>query len=156
MSILNSISANLDFEKQMLAKIKALNVSKPDGRLVCQKKGNRLFYARKYKNDAALRYVKKEDLNIVNDMKVARFVAETENRLKSNIVLQEKFLAAYRPADFAAVNASLPKAYQSHFDERMPYEGRIRKKGSHTPKGVKPWIRQSENPYMRENLIHKT
>ncbi len=156
MSLLNSISINLDFEKRMLAKIHALNVSKPNGRLVCQKKGGRLFYACKRKTDTALRYIKKEDLNIVNDMKLARFVAETEKRLNANILLQEKFLAAYRPADFASVNALLPKAYQFHFDERMPYEGRIRKKGSYTPKGVKPWLRQSENPYIRENLIHKT
>ena len=130
MSLLNSISINLDFEKRMLAKIHALNVSKPNGRLVCQKKGGRLFYACKRKTDTALRYIKKEDLNIVNDMKLARFVAETEKRLNANILLQEKFLAAYRPADFASVNALLPKAYQFHFDERMPYEGRIRKKAA--------------------------
>lgn len=156
MSFLNSIETNLNFDRKLLLQVNGLKVDAPAGHLICQQKGRSRNYAYRAKGSDHLQYIKKSDAKIVNDMRLARFLNETRNRLNSNIDLQENFLQAYLPTDFFSVNESLPKAYQYFSDDSMPYENFSRKKPRNTPKNVKPWITQSQNPYKRENLIHKT
>lgn len=156
MSFFDTIQTNLDFDKKLLLQVDGLKVNAPAGHLVLQQKGHSRNYAYRAKGSSNLQYIKKADAKIANDMRLTRFLAETRKRLNSNIALQENFLQAYLPTDFFSVNASLPMAYQYFFDDAMPYENFSRKKPLNAPRDVKPWITQSQNPYKRENLIHKT
>ena len=78
----------------------------------------------------------------VNRIRRARFIEESKAVINNNIKLQKEFIDKYVPTDFASLNARLPKAYRYYEGEAAPTH--------------KKNVMQSQNPYKREELIHRT
>ena len=157
MSFLDHMRTNLQYEKDLLGQVKTMKIPEqtPQTRQNLQNlqglhlslRGNgrqRSYYLRDLPHGPS-RYAKKQDMNLVNNLKLTRFQTLSIRLLESNIQLQENFLRQYQEASFAAVNARLPKAYRFYFDEKMPLQNKKLLQ-----------VMSSQNPYHKENLVHKT
>lgn len=143
MGILEIVKQNCEFDEHILGQINQIPCPRIEGSLKLRKKdGNRQTYI-KLKGDAVYRYASKHDSKIqakVNRLKLKRFLEESRKVLERNIELQENFVKNYLPYSLDAINAQMSAAYQS--------EGKRLLKNQID--------RQSQNPYRRDMLIHKT
>lgn len=145
MGMTEIIKTNLQYEKALLKQAKRIKIQAKKANLVL-KGGSR--YKKYYMQEgigAKLRYIQKQEMKEVYKIKTVRFLELYKKRLEKNIRLQQDFLAQYAAPEFSRINAMLPKAYQFCFDERMPLQNK-----------ALPQVLASENPYRREDLIHKT
>ena len=143
MGILEIVKQNCELDERILGQINQIPCPRIEGSLKLRKKdGNRQIYI-KLKGDAVYRYASKHDSKTqakVNRLKLKRFLEESRKVLERNIALQENFVKNYLPYSLDAINAQMSAAYQS--------EGKRLLKNQID--------RQSQNPYRRDLLIHKT
>lgn len=142
MSLINIVETSLKYDEAMLQRIMKMGNKKSNRTLTMKMvNGNRYYYIRK-RGECGMHYVPKDKHREINRIRRERFAAEAKELLIRNIELQKKFIDKYKPTDFASINERLPKAYRYYEDEDTPLRRRD--------------VVQSENPYKREELIHKT
>lgn len=142
MGLIDVVENSLKYDEAMLQRIMKMGHKRSNKTLIMKVvNGNRYYYIRK-RGDNRMCYVSKGKHREVNKIRRERFVEETRETLLRNIELQREFIDKYKPTDFAAINQRLPKAYRYYEDEDTPLRRRN--------------VRQSENPYKREELKHKT
>ena len=107
------------------------------------------YYTRK---DGVEVYIPKKQYNLVNDLKRRRVLETAESIAKGNIKAMERLLKEYEPLDFEKIERSLPQSYRGLEQVRPNFAP-----GEKTYFGAKgQHFIQSENPYMRENLVNST
>lgn len=143
MGILEIVKQNCELDERILGQINQIPCPRIEGSLKLRKKdGNRQIYI-KLKGDAVYRYASKHDSKTqakVNRLKLKRFLEESRKVLERNIALQENFVKNYVSYSDEVINAQLAPAY------RYDYKEKVRNNID----------RQSQNPYRRDLLIHKT
>ena len=143
MSLEDIVRLNLQYEEDLLEQVDRIRVTAPEGRLTVRMNGGYKAYYLWKDGQAGPKYVTKKKRKQVEKIRLERFLKESRETLERNIRLQREFLDKYVPADFETINAKLPKAYRYDFDDPMPFQ-------------TGAAFRESENPYRREELIHKT
>lgn len=142
MSLIDIVASSLKYDEAMLQRIMRMGHKKSNRTLTMKVvNGSRYYYIRK-RGESRMQYVPKDKHREVNKIRRERFAAEAKELLVRNIELQKQFIEKYQPTDFASINAKLPKAYRYYEDEDTPLQRRD--------------VVQSENPYKREELKHRT
>ncbi|MGN1412724.1 MAG: hypothetical protein ACI4WY_00605 [Anaerovoracaceae bacterium] len=132
----------------------------PPGYLNCKSDSHgRLRYYHILPGDPKSYYLNRQMTPLIHELKYKRLLQEIIKRLEQNLKAREKYLKAYAPFDYASICKQLPKAYQN---ADIPYEDAdlwttLQGTSQQTlqPDGT-PHFTQSENPYHRDQLIHKT
>lgn len=107
------------------------------------------YYTRK---DGVEVYIPKSQHSLVNDLKRRRVLETAESIAKGNIKAMERLLKEYEPLDFEKIERSLPQSYRGLEPAKPNFAS-----GEKTYFGAKgQHFIQSENPYMRENLVNST
>lgn len=135
----------LHYEKQ-LTELKKIQFKKAGARLLLRSGARGARYYIKEKNEQAYRYVRKNEMEAVERIKREHFYKKMIKVLENNICLLQAALEGIVETDYETINALLPKAYQNADVDPL------RVKRRKTRGAIPP----SENPYLRENLIHKT
>ena len=146
MQYLDYIRKNIEVERALLQQLKKIKPPGKDDMYVrkVQKKCVRFF--KKNPDTGELHYVLKKDMRQVYKAQMRRFCKVLRERAEHNLKLETAVVNGYLSLDFAEVNKCLPKTYQLA-DADVFRKIMYRRKAPFT---------QSENPYHREGLIHKT
>ena len=142
MSVIDMIKTSLKYDEDMLRKITKLRVNSQEQTLTLKIENGKKYYYIKKRGESKPTYVKPDKMGEVNRIRRARFIEESKAVINNNIKLQKEFIDKYVPTDFASLNARLPKAYRYYEGEAAPTH--------------KKNVTQSQNPYKREELIHRT
>lgn len=136
----------------------------PPGFLACKPdRTGRPQYYHKLPGDPKPHYLNRTMTPLLHELQYKRILQESIKRLEQNLKAREKYLKAYAPFDYASICRNLPKAYRN---ADIPYEDAdlwttlqetLQGTSQQTlqPTGT-PRFTQSENPYRRDLLIHKT
>lgn len=143
MGILEIVKQNCELDERILERINQIPCPRIEGTLKLREKENVRQTYIKLKGDDRYRYASKHDPKMqanVNRLKLKRFLEESRKVLERNIALQKNFAEKYVSYNDELINAQLAPAY------RYDYKEKVRNKID----------RQSQNPYRRDLLIHKT
>lgn len=101
---------DIELEKTILKNYKKEYKSMPKGHLLCNKKESGEYYYQVTGNQR--KYIKKENKNLIIQLKRKRYLKESIKRLECNIESQSKMLGQYRLYEFKNIERDLPKSYQ--------------------------------------------
>ncbi len=94
--------------KQYEIKLKRL----PTGKLVCLRKKEKEEYYYIDAKDKKRKYINKENLNLVDDLKLRKHIETSIKRLKQNVEVQQRMLLKYKPYSYGAIQQVVPMSYK--------------------------------------------
>lgn len=142
----NALQQSLKYYEKQLRKIRKLRYTKTKTRLLLRNGAGGPQYYIKEEHERQYHYVRKKELERVKQIQKIYFYEKLEEVLKNNIRLLQTALDGIVETDYDSINGLLPKAYQNaEVNSELPKR--------RTTRNVIP---PSENPYLRENLIHRT
>lgn len=146
MQYIDFVKKNIEVETKLLRQLKRIRLPDQEDIYVKKVQRNCVRFFKKDPDTGELHYVSKKDMQQVSKAQMRRFCKVLRERTEHNLKLETAVAEGYLSLDFAEVNKLLPKTYQ--LADAKTFYDMIRRK--------KPPFTQSENPYYREGLIHKT
>ena len=152
MEINDIVKSQLETEKSLWQSFNRAIRQMPPGSLRAKshRSVSTQFYA-KLASSPKLRYLGKNDGQLIEALKYKRFLEEGIRIFDNNIPLMEQFLSTYEPCSYNDIMARVPEAFGRKVFSPINDDNVM----SHEYNGS-PVFTSSENPFHPEHLIHHT
>lgn len=103
---------DIDIQRRLLVKYKALFNTLPDYNMTCKTSRSKKYYYLINPKTSAQRYIKKSEHTLIENIKTRHFLETAIKILESNIKRQDKLCKLYQPYDYTSINSLLPPVYK--------------------------------------------